>query len=210
MRKNPSHKNIHKSDEISVGIRFRSVDDVNVPVCFIDTPGVNSSQDRIHREISEKDILGNNYDLLMYVLNGENIGTDDDRRHLEFVAENYHGKIVFVINKLDMYRKEDSVPQTIETVYKDLKSIGFDNPIICPVSAYAGYLAKMDMFHEELNDDERDELERLYRKLSKDEYKFNTYYPEEYQINDDFDDKNGQLLLHSGVLSLEKILYGER
>ena len=102
----------------------------------------------------------------MYVLNGENIGTNDDRRHLEFVAKNYHGKIIFVINKLDRYRKDDSVPQTIKAVYKDLKGIGFKNPVICPVSAYAAYLAKMNMFQEELNDDEQDELERLYRKLS--------------------------------------------
>ncbi len=200
----------NKGDEIRVGTRFRSIDVVDASICFIDTPGVNSSQDRIHRDISEKNIVENKYELLMYVLNGENIGTDDDRRHLEFVAENYRGKIIFVINKLDRYRKEDSVPKTIETVYKDLKSIGFENPIICPVSAYAAYLAKMDMFQEELNDDEQEELERLYRKLSKDEYQFNSYYPEKYQLSGVSDEKNHLLLLHSGILSLEKILYEER
>lgn len=197
-------------NEIRVGTRFRSINDVDIPISFIDTPGVNSSQDRVHKDICEKDILDNRYELLMYVLNGENIGTDDDRRHLEFVAENYKGTIIFVINKLDRYRKEDSVPKTIETVYKELKSIGFQNPIICPVSAYAAYLAKMNMFNEELNEDELDELERLYRKLSKEEYQFNTYYPEKYQKYEIADDKNYQLLLHSGVLSLEKILYEER
>ena len=198
------------SNEIRVGTRFRSIENVDIPICFIDTPGVNSSQDRVHRDISEKDIVENQYDLLMYVLNGENIGTNDDRRHLEFVAKNYHGKIIFVINKLDRYRKDDSVPQTIKAVYKDLKGIGFKNPVICPVSAYAAYLAKMNMFQEELNDDEQDELERLYRKLSKDEYKFDTYYPEKYHIKDVSDNKNHQLLLHSGILSLEKMLYEER
>ena len=189
------------SNEIRVGTRFRSIENVDIPICFIDTPGVNSSQDRVHRDISEKDIVENQYDLLMYVLNGENIGTNDDRRH---------GKIIFVINKLDRYRKDDSVPQTIKAVYKDLKGIGFKNPVICPVSAYAAYLAKMNMFQEELNDDEQDELERLYRKLSKDEYKFDTYYPEKYHIKDVSDNKNHQLLLHSGILSLEKMLYEER
>lgn len=81
------------SNEIRVGTRFRSIENVDIPICFIDTPGVNSSQDRVHRDISEKDIVENQYDLLMYVLNGENIGTNDDRRHLEFVAKNYHGKL---------------------------------------------------------------------------------------------------------------------
>lgn len=68
----------------------------------------------------------------------------------------------------------------------------------------------MNMFQEELNDDEQDELERLYRKLSKNEYKFDTYYPKKYHIKDVSDNKNHQLLLHSGILSLEKILYEER
>ena len=148
--------------------------------------------------------------LLLYVLNGENIGTDDDRRHLGFVAENYNGRTVFVVNKLDRFRKEDSIQQTIEAVSRDLENIGFENPIICPVSAYAAYLAKMHMFKENLDEDEQDELERLYRKLNRDEYKFDTYYPQKYQIREEQEDKDYQLLLHSGILSLEKILYEER
>ena len=108
--------------------------------------------------------MNSKYELLLYVLNGENIGTDDDRRHLGFVAENYNGRTVFVVNKLDRFRKEDSIQQTIEAVSRDLENIGFENPIICPVSAYAAYLAKMHMFKENLDEDEQDELERLYRK----------------------------------------------
>ena len=81
----------NKSDEIYVGTRFRSVTDISTAICFIDTPGVNSSQDILHREISEHTISNSEYDLLLYVMNGENIGTDDDRRHLEFVYENFKG-----------------------------------------------------------------------------------------------------------------------
>lgn len=202
--------NSNSDNEIFVGTKFRTVSDVTTSICFIDTPGVNSSQDKTHRDISEKDILVSKFDMLVYVMNGENMGTDDDRRHLEFVYENYKGKTVFVINKLDRYRKEDSVLGTIEQVRSDLKKLGYENPIVCPVSSYAAYLAKMDMFGEELNDDERDELDRFYRKLSKEEYQFNRYYPEYYQQFNISNDKNHQLLLHSGILSLEKILYEER
>ena len=66
------------------------------------------------------------------------------------------------------------------------------------------------MFKENLDEDEQDELERLYRKLNRDEYKFDTYYPQKYQIREEQEDKDYQLLLHSGILSLEKILYEER
>ena len=198
------------SSEIYVGAKFRTIRDVDIPICFIDTPGVNSSQDMEHRKIAEKDILESNYEKLMYVLNGENIGTDDDRRHLEFVAETYKGKTVFVVNKLDRYRKEDSISDTIKQVKKDLEELGYKQPIICPVSAYAAYLAKMSLYGENMNDDELDELDRFYRKLSKEEYQLNKYYPAEYQNIHVSEDKNQQLLLHSGILSLEKILYEER
>lgn len=197
-------------DVISVGTRFRSANEIDLPVCFIDTPGVNSSQDRVHREISEKDIINEEYEVLVYVLNGENIGTDDDRRHLCFVADNYKGKVIFVVNKLDRFRKEDSVPETLNVVKKDLKGLGFENPIICPVSAYAAYLVKMNMFGEELNDDEEYELERLHRKLEKEEYQFERYYSELSVEKGDQNDKNYQMLLHSGILTLEKLLYEER
>ena len=198
------------SSEIYVGTRFRAIDDVNLPICFIDTPGVNSSQDKEHRNITEKDILESKYEKLMYVMNGENIGTEDDRRHLEFVAEKYNGDIIFVVNKLDRYRKEDSIPDTLQQIKKDLEELGYKQPIICPISAYAAYLAKMKLFGEELNDDEFDELDRFYRKLSKEEYQLNRYYPTGYRDFSVSEDKNQQLLLHSGILSLEKILYEER
>lgn len=200
----------NSSSDIYVGTRFRTIGDINVPICFIDTPGVNSSQDKVHREISEKNIVDSKYEKLIYIMNGENIGTEDDRRHLEFVAENYKGAVIFVINKLDRYRKEDSIPDTLQQVKKDLEELGYKQPIICPVSAYAAYLAKMSMYDEELNDDEIDELDIFYRKLRKEEYQLNRYYPVDYQDISITEDANQKLLLHSGLLSLEKILYEER
>jgi hypothetical protein len=68
----------------------------------------------------------------------------------------------------------------------------------------------MKLFGEELNDDEIDELDRFYRKLSKEEYQLNRYYPTGYRDFSVSEDKNQQLLLHSGILSLEKILYEKR
>lgn len=200
----------NNQNEIYVGTRFRTIGDVDISICFIDTPGVNSSQDRVHREISEQAISGAEYDTLMYVMNGENIGTDDDRKHLEYVFNNFKGNVIFVVNKLDRYRKEDSVIDTLEQVKKDLSDIGYRNPIVCPISAYAAYLAKMSLFGETLNEDEQDELEMFYRKLKKEKYQFNRFYSAEYNNIVVSEDENQQLLLHSGLLSLEKILYEER
>lgn len=199
--------------EINVGTFFRTVGSKAKRLWLIDTPGVNSSQDKAHKEITERCIKESNADMLVYLINGENIGSDDDRIHLQFVLENYSGKIVFVVNKLDKFRKrEDSVSETLTAVAADLTKIGFKEPMVVPISSSAAYLAKMSIFGEVLDEDDRDEFDRMARKLKKDEYQFDTYYPASIGDSVGFDNKaeNYQLLLHSGVLQLEKIIYGMR
>lgn len=203
----------NQSSEITVGTHFRTIGSLSKRIWFIDTPGVNSSQDIEHKLLTEKIICDTSSDLLIYLLNGENIGSDDDRRHLLFVLEHYQGKILFVVNKLDRFRKkEDSIEQTLKIVLEDLISIGFESPNVVPVSSYAAYLAKMNIFSESLNEDEQDEFNRMSRKMKKPEYQLDKYYPEEIKANVaiEFDDENYQLLLHSGILHLEEIINSMR
>lgn len=198
------------SSEIIVGAFFRTVGKEPKRVWFVDTPGVNSSQDVGHRELTEKTIANTDADLLIYLLNSENIGTEDDRKHLLFILENYHGKILFVVNKLDRFRKkEDSVSETLDAVVRDLGDMGFENPEVVPVSSYAAYLAKLSIFGESLDEDEQDELDRMSRKMRKPEYQFNTYFSDDIQSSIQLtnDDENYQLLMHSGVLQLENIIH---
>lgn len=203
----------NQSSKITVGTHFRTIGSLSKRIWFIDTPGVNSSQDIEHKLLTEKIICDTSSDLLIYLLNGENIGSDDDRRHLLFVLEHYQGKILFVVNKLDRFRKkEDSIEQTLKIVLEDLTSIGFESPNVVPVSSYAAYLAKMNIFSESLNEDEQDEFNRMSRKMKKPEYQLDKYYPEEIKANVaiEFDDENHQLLLHSGILHLEEIINSMR
>ncbi len=203
-----NHSNV--STEITVGTHFRTENAPSRRLWFIDTPGVNSSQDERHKQIAEDTIRSSNADLLIYLLNGENIGTDDDRRHLLFILENYHGKILFLVNKVDRFRKnEDSVRETLQAVVDDLTGIGFKAPLVMPVSAYAAYLAKMRLYGEMLDEDEQDEFDRMARKLQKEEYRFDTYYPETVRqaVRVDPSEASRQLLLHSGILQLEYIIY---
>lgn len=199
--------------EIVVGTFFRTVGNDVKRLWLIDTPGVNSSQDKEHKAITERCIVETNSDMLLYVLNGENIGSDDDRAHLQFVLENYKGNIVFIVNKLDKFRKkEDSVSETLDAVVNDLTEIGFENPLVVPISSAAAYLAKMSIFGETLDEDDQDEFDRMARKLKKDEYQFDTYYPDfaKSAHNIDSTADEYQLLLHSGILELENILYRMR
>ena len=193
--------------QIYVGTRFRSLQEPGARVCFIDTPGVNSSQNADHRAITDRAIADEKVDWLIYLLNGENIGTDDDIRHLTGVAEAYHGKVIFLVNKLDSFKKDtDSVADTLRKVRGDLTKAGFTDPRVYPLSAYGGYLAKMELFGEELTDDERDDMEFRMRKLSRKEFRYDTYYE---VPSPEIDETNAAecLLRHSGILALEKMLY---
>ncbi|MBQ8613445.1 MAG: dynamin family protein [Ruminiclostridium sp.] len=199
----------NSTSEIIVGTRFRSLDEIPENVCFIDTPGVNSSQNKEHRQMTNNYISDKNCDLLIFLLNGENIGTDDDIKHIRYVSENYKGKIIFLVNKLDKYKKSvDSVRVTLEKVKEDLKGAGYKNPGVYPISAYAAYLAKMSLYGEKLSEDELDDLEFRIRKLNKEEFMYHTYYDTE---SPEIDENNEMeiLLRNSGILSLEKIIYSE-
>lgn len=203
----------NRSAEITVGTFFRTVSQISKRVWFIDTPGVNSSQDIEHRLLAEKTICNTNADLLIYLLNGENIGTEDDRRHLLFILEHYHGNVLFVVNKLDRFRKkEDSIEETLNAVISDLTDMGFETPNVVPVSSYAAYLAKMTIFAESLDEDEQDEYDRMLRKMKKPEYQLDTYYLDTVKANIQIDnnDERYRLLLHSGLLHLENIIYNMR
>ena len=193
--------------EIVVGTRFRSLNEINNRICFIDTPGVNSSQNKEHRELTNEFISDKNCELLLYLLNGENIGTDDDIRHLKYVKERYNGEILFVVNKLDRFKKDvDSVQGTLTKVKEDLEKLGYKEPKVYPISAYAAYLAKMMLYEGKLTEDELDDLDFRKRKLSKSEFQYYQYYDVEIpQIDENSELEN--LLRNSGILSLEKMLY---
>lgn len=203
----------NSNSEIIVGASFKTINNIIKRIWLIDTPGVNSSQDRSHREVALNAICNIKPDLLIYLLNGENIGTDDDRRHLLYILEKYKGEILFVVNKLDKFRsKEDSISKTIDDAISDLTNMGFKEPKVVPISAYAAYLSKKAIFSNNLNEYEQDEFDVMSRKMNKDEYQLERFYPTDIQssVQINNDDKNQCLLLHSGLLHLEKIIYNMR
>lgn len=128
-------------------------------------------------------------------------------KHLKFVKKNFKGNIVFLVNRLDRYKKDvDSIKNTLMRIKEDLERIGFSEPVVYPISAYAGYLGKMVLYGETLNEDELDDFEFVKRKLKKEEFSYEQYYPVMVDRHD-VSDEIGELLLHSGILSLERILY---
>lgn len=56
-------------------------------ICFIDTPGINNSNDFSHKKITERAILASAYDAVIYVSNCQYFGTNDERALLLFLRD---------------------------------------------------------------------------------------------------------------------------
>lgn len=201
-------ENISWQNDSRIATYFRTPDTCSKRVCLIDTPGVNSAINRNHGRITKKALTNEKYDKVIYVLNANKLGTEEEMAYLKWFVNNVDkDKVIFVLNKIDDFNvSEDNILESIEGVKKDLYLLGYDNPIICPFSAYFALLLKMKAFNEKLSDDEEDEYQLYVKKFSKPAYDLTKYYS-----NSTPEDADSELMIMSkrcGLYGLEKILFG--
>ncbi|MGL4607579.1 MAG: dynamin family protein [Eubacteriaceae bacterium] len=197
------------SDSIIVATHFNLIAQKTSRLCIIDSPGVNSATNKEHGELTKKHLILSDYDTLVYVVNAENVGTDDDYKYLSFIGDNVaKRKIIFVLNKVDNFRKEeDSIAKSVENLKKDLVKLGFENPVIYPTSSYAGMLAKKLLSGRALNEDETDEYALLSKKFSKPEFDLTKFYDLPLISHTVIKYVKGMdILIKSGLFGLEQIL----
>ena len=178
--------------------------------CFIDTPGVNSAINREHSKLTRNALREESYDKLIYVFNANRLGTDEEFRHLKFVTENASkDKVIFVLNKLDDFnKKDDSIEESIEGVRKDLFTLGYENPTICPISAYFALLVKKRLIGEALSEDEQDSFELFAKKFNKTDYDLSRFYPPGIEPVGGNGGELEEAAMKCGLYGLEYTLYG--
>lgn len=204
----------NSDDSIHISTYFQMLSNKENRLCIIDTPGVNSYLNLDHSEITKEVILKNKYDKVLYVFNCQHLGSNDDLEHLKFICKNVDSKkLVFVLNKLDKFRlPEDSIEESMDNLKEDLIKLGVNNPIICPVSSYAGSLIKKKIFEMDLNEDEEDDYLFILSKFRKSEYNLSKFYPEHilHRIDEKYKGKEKKhlinLLINCGILCLEEII----
>lgn len=114
-------------------------------ICFIDSPGVNNAVNSSHKNITENIVKRGDYDVVLYVSNCQYFGTNDEHKLLKFLKENVRKPVLFVLNQLDMFNpEEDSISKMLNDYKSDLRKLGFRNPVVIPVSAYASFLVRLD------------------------------------------------------------------
>lgn len=193
---------------IAIAAYFTGTEAINNSWCIIDTPGVNAALYKNHSKIARQVIKKQSYDRLLYVISPTNLGTDAEIRHLKWVSENVdQNKVVFILNKLDDYRSEsDNISESMTALRNDLTKLGFTAPVICPISAYFGYLLKLKLTHQPFTEDEQDEYDLLSKKFSKQQFDLSVYYDNSNE--NDSDTTEIKLCKKSGLYGLEKIIYG--
>jgi GTPase SAR1 family protein len=204
-------RGISKSEVSQVASYFRAWVRPRNRVCIIDTPGVNSSlnPNRNHRKLAHEALTKENYDVLLYVFSANRLGTDEEYKYLKHVSENVpKDKVVFILNKLDDFKNaEDSIEASIADVRKDLRRFGYENPVICPLSAYFALLIKMKQNGEVLSEDENDIFDLYVKKFSKPEYDLSRYNGMISNENSNVSDLT-LMGVKCGLYGLENILFG--
>lgn len=124
----------------------------HVRLVLTDTPGPNNSQDADHALKTMSFIKDSKRNpLILYVLNGTQLSTDDDKRLLSLVSETMQkggkqskDRFIFVVNKMDAFdpEKGEYVGAALGRVKEYLEDNGISNPQIYPVSAQLTYLLR--------------------------------------------------------------------
>lgn len=200
--------NFSWKEKTSISSYFRGIYNIENRLCIIDTPGVNSAINQKHGRISREALKEETYEKVIYVLNANKLGTDEEIAHIKWISDNVpKDKVIFVLNKLDDFNiVDDNISASIEGVRNDLISMGFDNPIICPMSAYFAMLIKMKINGYEMTEDEEDEYSYYLKKFNKSAYDLSKYYN---NVNEDANDSEIVAMSKKcGLYGLEKILFG--
>lgn len=127
--------------KVSGNIPF--LDAESTALCLIDTPGPNNSQNQDHKNTTYSAINSDSNNLILYVLNATQLGTNDDDNLLNYVAtqikkggKQARDRFLFVINKMDAFNpEEESIESAVRRAKKYLSRHGIEDPQIFPCSA---------------------------------------------------------------------------
>ncbi|MEZ4702763.1 MAG: dynamin family protein [Rhodothermales bacterium] len=106
---------------------------------LVDTPGTNSII-REHETITENFIP--RADLVLFITSFDRPLSESERTFLSFIRESWGKRLVFVVNKVDMARTEETLQQVLEHVASGCRDVLHFSPPIFPVSAEMAYQAK--------------------------------------------------------------------
>ena len=196
------------------------VSSVGMKLVLVDTPGPNNSRDKNHEAMTYQMISDSDKSLVLYVMNGQQLGINDEKIFLDYVCQSMRegGKqarerFIFAVNKMDAFKPKDEgvdcIEKALNGVKDGLEERGIYNPNIFPVTACAALELRT-------NDDEPMALDNFRRSTRKYEaMHFDNYYefsnlPETVRarISNFMDNANEDEIveIHTGFVSIEQAI----
>ena len=215
-------KDLNDNKEISFinlegNIEKFSSEDMNL--VLIDTPGPNNSQDSSHAEFTYKVIKDqDSKPIVLYVLNGTQLGINDDSHLLSQVAESMKvggkqskDRFIFAVNKIDDFDpEEEDISLMLDNVTKYLEKHGIEEPNIYPVSAELAKVIRLNQKGFDLTRKQNKTLEEYDLFLEEEDLHTLKYTPLGANIKneiqskiDSCEDDYEKALYHTGVPYLE-------
>lgn len=218
---------------IDADIPFLKAD--GVALMLVDTPGANNSQNILHKEITYKEIQESTDSIIIYVLNGSQLGTTDDHMLLKDVSEQMkkggkqlHDRFLFVVNKMDQFDPEqEEISNVLNHARAYIESFGIENPLIFPCSAETALnirttLKDIDIEHlsrqeeKRLSSSARDGLSMIDKLTTYEDLYLEKYSSVSISVQHEIEqleeaardagDTKSEALIHSGIISLEKYI----
>ena len=111
---------------------------------LVDTPGPNNANNEDHGMVTQKMIESSNKDLILYIMDGTTLTSDDSNDFLDLISKSMkegglqaRDRFIFVLNKMDNLKENESLEEIIEEARKLLKRHRIENPKIFPISGLA-------------------------------------------------------------------------
>lgn len=223
------NENVHR---ISTEGDIPFLDSKSTALMLVDTPGPNNAQNQAHKNTTYRAINNDSNNLILYVLNGSQLKTNDDAALLHYVADQIRkggkqvrDRFLFVINKMDDFNPEtESIENAILSVKRYLASFGIEDPQVFPCSAFAALQLKTELANIDIDNLTRNEkkqlsvsardaigmVEKLLDFESMHLEQYSTLSPSAQQELDfhlsqaiEANDTKEQALIHSGIYSIE-------
>ena len=208
------------------------LDAKSMALMLVDTPGPNYAQNQAHKNSTYRAINNDSNNLILYVLNGTQLSTNDDAALLHYVADQIkkggkqvRDRFLFVINKMDGFNpQEEDIGKAVESARRYLASYGIEDPQLFPCSAYAALnlrthfseidIGKLDLAQQlQLPQAAQDTLPMIFKFITYESMhleKYSTLSPSaqqdlNYRLSKAVEnsDIKEQALIHSGICSIE-------
>lgn len=147
-----------KVSTVEIKGKIPCVSSVGMKLVLVDTPGPNNSRDKSHAEMTYKMIADSDKSLVLYVMNGQQLGINDEKIFLDYICQSMKDggkkareRFIFVVNKMDAfdpYPQNDGpecITKALDNVKAGLEDREIYNPNIFPVCSLPALQKRAEM-----------------------------------------------------------------